>query len=140
MVGQPKTESGRRTIALSGDTMDVLRAHLERQEQERLACGIYWKGSGYVLTSSIGTPLTPGNLSRKYKSLQRLAGVSDIRLHDLRHTSASIAVRRGDNAKQVSERLGHSKVGFTLDTYVKTFSDQRREAALGMADLTRPKN
>jgi integrase len=51
------------------------------------------------------------------------------------YTSASLAVARGDNPKVVSERLGHTNVAFTLNTYVETFANQRKEAALGMADL-----
>jgi integrase len=131
----PKTLASKRTIAITADTVGVLQEHFEQQNKEREQCGDHWQETGLVLTSSLGTPVNPANLARSYKRLIRLAGVPDIRLHDLRHTSASLAVARGDNPKVVSERLGHTNVAFTLNTYVKTFANQRREAALGMADL-----
>lgn len=83
--------------------------------------------------TSIATPINPGNLARSYKQLVRQAGVRDIRLHELRHTMASLAIRRGDNPKVVSERIN---VAFTLNTYVKTYGEQRRDAALGINDLS----
>jgi integrase len=134
-LSAPKTLAGRRTISISADTVGILQAHLEQQSKEREQCGDHWQETGLVFTSSLGTPVNPRNLARSYKRLIRLAKVPDIRLHDLRHISASLAVARGDSPKVVSERLGHTNVAFTLNTYVKTFANQRREAALGMADL-----
>lgn len=134
-INEPKTESSKRTISISLDTVAVLQAHQERQNLERERCGELSHHTGFVFTTQIGTPINPGNLARSYKHLVRTSGVPDIRLHDLRHTSASLAIRRGDNPKVVSERLGHNNVAFTLNTYVKTYGSQRREAALGIADL-----
>ena len=131
----PKTRASQRTVPITPDTVDVLKEHLERQAKEREQCGEHWHETGLVFTSSIGTAINPANLARAYKKSICMAGVPDIRLHDLRHTSASLAIARGDNAKVVSERLGHTNVAFTLNTYVKTFAPQRREAALGIADL-----
>jgi integrase len=135
MFSQPKTRSSYRTLSISPDTVAVLQAHLERQNKERQDCGEHWQETGLVFTSSLGTPINPSNLARAYKQLIRRAGVPNIRLHDLRHTCASLAIARGDNPKVVSERLGHTSVAFTLNTYVKTFAAQRQEAALGIQDL-----
>lgn len=134
-VSEPKTESSKRTISISLDTVAVLQAHLERQNLERERCGEIWHTTGYVFTTNIGTPINPANFGHAYKRVVRAAGVPDIRLHDLRHTSASLAIKRGDSPKVVSERLGHNNVAFTLNNYVKTYGSQRREAALGIADL-----
>lgn len=135
VFNDPKTAQSMRTIALSDDTMLVLLAHREQQNKERELCGDAYCESDLVFRSSLGTPLNSSNLARSYKACIRLAGVTNIRLHDLRHTSASLGIRRGDQPKVVAERLGHTSVVFTLNTYVKTFADQRRKAALGMANL-----
>jgi integrase len=63
------------------------------------------------------------------------AGVGDVGLHGLRHTHASILIRRGVNAKVVSDRLGHKDVAFTLKTYAHLFEEQRREVAIGIHDF-----
>jgi integrase len=134
-LGEPKTRAGRRKITITADTVVVLQQHLDRQMAERAKAMEGWHESGLVFTSSIGTPISPGNLSRAYKALQRSAGVPAIRFHDLRHTAASLSIRRGDSAKVVADRLGHTDVAFTMNTYVHLFAEQRREGAFGIADL-----
>ena len=125
ILGEPKTKAGRRSIAITKDTVEVLRAHLERQKLEQ----------SNTMASEVGTPINPGNLARSYKALIRAVNLPDIRFHDLRHTAASLSIRRGDSAKVVAERLGHTNIAFTLNTYVHVFAEQRRAAAFGMADL-----
>ena len=61
--------------------------------------------------------------------------MTNIRFHDLRHTAASLSIRRGNSAKLVADRLGHTNVSFTINTYVHLFDDQRRAAAFGLEDL-----
>jgi integrase len=135
LLGEPKTKAGRRSIAITKDTVEVLKLHLERQKLEQAYASDGWQGSGFVFTSEIGTPINPGNLARAYKALIRAVNLPDIRFHDLRHTAASLSIRRGDSAKVVAERLGHTNIAFTLNTYVHVFAEQRRAAAFGMADL-----
>jgi integrase len=133
--GEPKTRAGKRTIAITPDTVEVLKAHLEHQRLEQAKAMEGWTDSALVFTTSIGTPINPGNLARAYKAAQRSADVPDIRFHDLRHTAASMSIRRGDSAKIVADRLGHTNVAFTLNTYVHIFAEQRREGAFGINDL-----
>jgi integrase len=135
LLGEPKTKAGRRSIAITKDTVEVLKAHLERQLLEQANALDGWQGSGFVFTSEIGAPINPGNLARSYKALIRAVDLPDIRFHDLRHTAASLSIRRGDSAKVVAERLGHTNIAFTLNTYVDVFAEQRRAAAFGMDDL-----
>jgi integrase len=134
IMGEPKTRAGRRTIAITPDTVQVLKAQ-QRQRFEQKNAMEGWEDSGLVFTTSIGTPINPGNLARAYKTLIRKAGVTNIRFHDLRHTAASLSIRRGDSAKLVADRLGHTNVSFTMNTYVHIFDDQRRAAAFGLEDL-----
>jgi integrase len=135
IMGEPKTRAGRRTIAITPDTVQVLKAHKQRQRLEQKNAMEGWEDSGLVFTTSIGTPINPGNLARAYKALIRKSGVTNIRFHDLRHTAASLSIRRGDSAKLVADRLGHTNVSFTMNTYVHIFDDQRRAAAFGLEDL-----
>jgi integrase len=135
IMGEPKTRAGRRTIAITPDTVQMLKAHKQRQQLEQKNAMEGWEDSGFVFTTSIGTPINPGNLARAYKALIRRSGVTNIRFHDLRHTAASLSIRRGDSAKLVADRLGHTNVSFTMNTYVHIFDDQRRAAAFGLEDL-----
>jgi len=109
----------------------ALRAH--RQEEEG------WFGPRTpeqpIFTCSGGKRLDPSNVSRLFHRLVREAGVTRIRLHDLRHTSASLLIRQGVSAKVVSDRLGHADVGFTLSVYTHLYDDQRRAAALPLSQL-----
>ena len=111
-VNEPKTESSRRTISISLDTVAVLREHRERQDLEREKCGDCWHETAFVFTSSIGTPINPANLGHAYKRVMRASGVPDIRLHDLRHTMASLAIMRGDSPQGSKRTLGAYRCEF----------------------------
>ncbi len=126
----PKTHASRRTIALNDDAIAVLEQHRSNQSLERHHAAEVWTESGMVFTSEIGSILDPSNLSGFFKRLIKASNVPDIRFHDLRHTSASLLFLNGISAKLVSDRLGHSNVGFTLQTYTHLYQEQRREAAL----------
>src|SRR5205814_8667602 len=83
--------------------------------EERLAWGSAWTDTGYVFTSEDGLPLHPEGITVLFGRLVATAGLSKLRLHDLRHTSASLMLAAGVHPKIVSERLGHSNVSITLD-------------------------
>ncbi|WP_336245674.1 tyrosine-type recombinase/integrase [Nonomuraea sp. SYSU D8015] len=104
--GTPKTEASVRTIALDAETVQVLRAHRQRQRQERLAAGSAWKDSGFVFTQPDGDRLHPQHVSDQFLWLAYRAGLPPIRLHDLRHGAASLAA--GVEMKVVQETLGHT--------------------------------
>lgn len=107
----------------------------ERQEADRAYLGDAWTDSGLIFTTALGTVLHPRNLTRSFKRLLNDAKLREIRVHDLRHTYASLALQRGTPVEVVSERLGHSSVGFTLDTYRHLYEAERREAAVSLDDL-----
>ncbi|CAM3275630.1 Tyr recombinase domain-containing protein [Deinococcus saxicola] len=83
----------------------------------------------------IGDYVRPGVFSNWHDKLVREAGVPRIRLHDMRHTAASLMILRGIPPKTVSERLGHADVTFTLRTYTHLYDDQREETAFDLSDL-----
>lgn len=70
-----------------------------------------------MFCTSAGRPLNPNNLYRNYEAIIARAGVPRIRLHDLRHTHATLLLRGGTPIEAVTERLGHPKTSITLDTY-----------------------
>lgn len=141
VVSKPKTAKGQRRIYLSPEGIDVLSAHRKRQTTERAEMqdtGL-WRDTGYLFTSSIGTPIDPNNLKRGFVTLADTAGVPRIRIHDLRHSYASLAALRGVPAKVLSARLGHATVGFTMEVYQHLYDEQHEAAALSLHDLIRPK-
>jgi len=130
-----KTPSSRRTLNLSHDVLTLFKVHKARQDVERENLGEAWTDSGLVFTTSIGTPFHPRNALRSFKRLCIDAVVTEIRLHDLRHTYASLALRRGTPVESVSERLGHARVDITLNTYRHLYDGERQAAALSLSDL-----
>lgn len=130
-----KTNKSRRRIALDGGTVAVLRAHQERQSAERQHAGKLWSDSGLVFTREDGTALHPDRFTHLFTRLIRKAGLSPIRLHDLRHTYATLALEAGVHPKIVSERLGHATTGITLDLYSHVTPSMDEQAAETIAGL-----
>jgi integrase len=126
---EPKTRASRRAVSLDARVVAILRAHRRHQLEERLAWGAAWIDSGYVFTRENGEPLHPETIATSFPSLVAGAGVSKIRLHDLRHTSASLALAAGIHPKIVCERLGHSSIAITLDLYSHVAPGLQAEAA-----------
>jgi integrase len=126
----PKTDKSRRMIVLPSFVVEALKAHLARRE--RLSQGPHWKESGLVFTTDIGTPISPRNLLRHFKTKLTEAGLPEIRFHDLRHTTASLLLEKNVHPKIVSELLGHSSITLTLNTYSHIINPMGRVAADAM--------
>jgi integrase len=133
VIDGPKTRRSRRSVALDEDTVAALRSHRRRQAEERLVAGGLWQDAGMVFTNELGAMLQPDAVSRAFAALVRQSGLPRIRLHDLRHGWASLALEAGIHPKVVSERLGHSAVGITLDTYSHVVQGLDAEAATTVA-------
>jgi len=130
---EPKTRRGRRKVALDQTTVRALRAHRARQLEERLALGDAHHDRDLVFAEPDGTCVHPDGFGKAFKRLQAAAGVPVIRFHDVRHTHATLALQAGVHPKVVSERLGHSTVSITLDTYSHVLPGLQEEAAQRMA-------
>ena len=88
------------------------------KREERLAAGPAWDSSvDFVVTDEFGGPIHPDWFSREFNRIVRSIDVPHSRLHDLRHTYATLALKAGVHPKVVSERLGHANIGVTLDLY-----------------------
>lgn len=129
---QPKTASGRRAVQLSRSTVNALKEHRARQNEQRLRAGASWQDGDLVFATALGGPVAPRNLLHRFKELIEEAGVPPVRFHDLRHTHATLLLKEGTHAKIVSERLGHATIAITLDTYSHVLPDMQREAAVGI--------
>jgi integrase len=112
---EPKTQKSRRLIVLPDFVKEALKIHLVRREV--LSQSVSWKESGLVFTTDIGTPISPRNMVRHFKTKLKEAGLPNIKFHSLRHGVASLLLERNVHPKIVSELLGHSSVNLTLSTY-----------------------
>ncbi len=114
---EPKTAKGRRTIALSPASCLVLRAHREGQERDAALLGLPLTDGTLVFGHADGSPRTPSTVTLAFRRLVKRLGLGHVRLHDLRHTMASLYLEQGVNPKTVAERLGHASVAITLELY-----------------------
>ena len=131
----PKTASSQRVIALDRTTVIVLRRHHAAQQAERTAMGDGYRDSGYVFTGLNGDPMAPDRLTRHFRQLSDEAGLPPVRLHDLRHGAATLALAAGAELKTVQDQLGHSSIVLTADTYISVLPDVARKAAEDTATL-----
>jgi integrase len=131
----PKTARSRRSLSLDPETVAVLRAHRRRQLEERLNAGEAWQDNDLVFCNEDGTALHPSRFTRRFVTACERAGVPKIRLHDLRHTWATLALQAGIHPKVVSERLGHATTGITLDIYSHVQPELDAHAATAVAEL-----
>jgi integrase len=135
VVSEPKTARGRRSIALDPETVEVLKRQAARQLAEQHEWGDGWTDTGLVFTKENGEALHPEDVTRYFRAAVRKSMLPAIRLHDLRHTHATLALRAGIHPKVVSERLGHATVSITLDTYSHAIPAMQEEAAALIAGL-----
>lgn len=131
----PKTEAGARVIALDSSTVSVLRSHRTAQSRERMQWGPAWADSGRVFTREDGESLNPAWLTEAFERAVRDSGLPPIRLHDLRHGAATLALAGGAEMKVVQDMLGHSSMSITSDTYTSVLPYVAREAAEAAAAL-----
>jgi integrase len=129
--GELKTSRSRRTIPLPASMVKALVAHKRRQAEERLKVGSVWQDHGLVFTTTIGGPLNISKLTKNhFKPALKRAGLSQsVRLYDLRHSCATLLLQAGENAKVVSERLGHSTITLTLDVYAHVLPTMQEAAS-----------
>ena len=135
IVSEPKTIKGRRSIALDPGTIEVLKAQAQQQLVDQAEKAEAWRDSGYVFTKESGEPVHPQMVSRGFAQAIAAAKLPQIRLHDLRHTHATLALQAGIHPKVVSERLGHATIAITLDTYSHAIPAMQEEAAALIAGL-----
>jgi integrase len=127
LLKEPK-RSSKRTINLPRVCVTALLEHRTIQDRERLLAGSRWQEADYVFTTGIGTPMEPRNLERAYREILAIAGLHHIRIHDLRHSCATLLLTQGVHARVVMELLGHSQIAVTM-RYSHMVPALRKEAA-----------
>lgn len=116
--GEPKTKQSRRTIPLPVSLIKELQRHRIIQLEQKMKLGEAYENLDLVFPTDIGTPQSYKNLDKRhYKPILEAANLEGFRLYDLRHSTATLLLSEGVNPKIVAERLGHSTIVLTLDTY-----------------------
>jgi integrase len=132
-MAEPKTAKGRRSLTLAPEVLEAVHGHRAHQAAERLSWGADYTDSGLFITNEDGRPMHPETLSGLFVRQAKRAGLPPIRLHDLRHSVASILLAQGVHPKVVSEMLGHATIALTLDTYSHVIPSLQEEAAAVVA-------
>ncbi len=129
---EPKTRRSRRSVALPAFAEPYLKARRADRDERRKSLGEEWLEHDLVCDLPNGSPWNPDHFSSAWGPFLRRRGLPHIRFHDLRHAHATALLQEGIHPKIVSERLGHSTVGITLDTYSHLLPSMQAEAAAAM--------
>ena len=114
----PKTTKSRRTLPMSPQVSDLLRAHRDQQDAERSRACNLWQDSDLVFTTELGQPMDPRNVLRTVsRSAERVGIAHPVGVHSLRHSAATAMLEAGVNLKAVSDLLGHTDIRMTANTY-----------------------
>lgn len=125
----PKSDAGRRRIDLSGAVLEALRTHKAEQAQHRLESGGRYSDEDLVFCAAWGIPITNYKpLRHAFAAGLKAAGCPAVRIHDLRHTYASLLIAQGENPKYIQRQLGHASIQMTFDVYGHLMPDVSRAA------------
>ncbi|MFZ2242121.1 MAG: site-specific integrase [Gordonia amarae] len=133
--GPLKTVTSHRTLVMDAELIRVLKAAKLRQKQDKLAAGGAYKDGLYVLCNAIGEPERPDHLYRRWTRCLRLAGVPHVRLHDARHSCATLMQAHGVPLAVIAAWLGHSSPDITARLYLHSDAEALRDAANAMAAI-----
>ena len=115
-LASPKTKSSYRTIAIGDTLVNILKKHKKSQIENRLRYGKYYKDFNFVCTKENGELVTTDSLKYLSRVVNYELGI-DFNFHSFRHTHATMLLEAGANIKDIQERLGHSRITTTIDTY-----------------------
>jgi len=135
IFGQPKTGKSRRVVNLSPSTALVLKEHWDQQVKMRQSLGLTLTDDDLVFCQHDGKPWLPDSITHAWARLAKRIGLKGIRLHDARHTHASLMLKQGVHPKIVQERLGHASITITLDTYSHVAPGLQQAAANRFDDI-----
>ncbi|MFC2000695.1 tyrosine-type recombinase/integrase [Chloroflexota bacterium] len=135
----PKTAKGRRMVSLPPSVAMLLQEHKDKQAAQRVMLGIPLKDDDLIFSGFEGKPLLPDTVSHAWSKLVKRAGLEGIRLHDARHTHASLMLKQGVHPKIVQERLGHATISTTLDLYSHVSPGLQQAAAESFDKIMLPK-
>jgi integrase len=134
LTGGPKTAGSHRRVALDDQTLGILLAHQAAQQEEREAVGPIYVDYDLVFARLEGSPTHPDYFSQTFDRTVKRVGLPKVRLHDLRHTNATVGLAIGVPTKIMSLRLGHATTAFTQDVYMQSIDQLERDAAIRIAN------
>ena len=129
IIKQPKTNNGIRTIAISKNLINILKKHTITQLENKMLFGNCYQDNNLVCCYENGKNFNPKRFSAKFNELLKKNNLPIIRFHDLRHSHASLLVKLGVKPKEISERLGHSNIGITMDLYSHLYEESDKQIA-----------
>jgi len=138
VIRPPKTRKSRRQVDLSPSSALLLREYRSEVNTQRLLLGKPLSDEDFVFAHPDGTPLDPSTVTHLFGKVVRKAGLGHLRLHDLRHSYASIMLAAGVNLKAISQSMGHANIGITLDIYGHLLPGMGKAAAESFDKLLKP--
>jgi integrase len=135
---EPKTSKSRRAIRLPQVAISALWEHRARQLEERALAGAAWNDSGFVFTTTVGTPLDGPTVTHRFQKNLAKAGLPRMRFHDLRHTCATLLMAQGVHPRLVMDILGHSQISLTMNLYSHVIPAMQVEVAARMDEMLSP--
>lgn len=135
LQAEPKTESSEATVRVDAGSMAAVKAWRRTQLEERVAWGPAWTDTGLAFTREDGSAWHPAQVTARFERLAFNAGLPPIRLHDLRHGAATLALAGGADIKAVSSMLRHSSIQITADIYADVLPELAAEVASTVASM-----
>lgn len=126
---EPKTKAGKRAIPLPDNAVRELKDHRKRQLEEKIKAGELYEDNNFVFFTELGKLINTQNFLRKFKSIDKKAGLENVNFHALRHTYATRLLELNEHPKVVQEILGHSDISMTLNTYSHVMPEIKQAAA-----------
>jgi integrase len=133
----PKNDKTR-SVSIAPELVAILTEHRTAQAEERSVMGTAYQNQDLVFSRSDGSPIRPWSFGASFPDLVKRAGVSKVRLHDLRHTHASLMAMAGQPLDVISKRLGHSNIAITAERYLSVYTSRDKAASEAFATLLRP--
>ena len=134
VCGTPKTSSSNRTIFIGQTLLAILKKHKKQQLENRMKYGKLYIDSNAVCTKEDGELVTPSVVKWNTRRISNALSLS-FNFHSLRHTHATLLLENGAKMKEISERLGHSRISITMDTYSHVTDKMRNETVDIMENL-----
>jgi integrase len=135
IIKEPKTKNSKRTLYIVDEVNDVLVAQKEWQAKQKELLGKLYHDSGYVFVRDDGKPYRVNSVSEHFSDFLKKHGLPKIRLHDLRHTFASVMYAEGVDLKAISEMMGHSDISTTSRIYTHLFDNTHKEKLSVMSKI-----
>jgi integrase len=136
--GDTKNATSTRSVSFNAHVAAALKAQATRQGNDAAEWGEAWTDTGYVFTAEDGKPIHPDRVSKLFDRAVKAAKLPRIRLHDTRHTCATLLLKAGVHPKVVQELLGHATIAITMDLYSHVLPGMQEDAAELMSGLLAP--